>query len=46
MKEMIEQTKKGYCSPETEEGAYIPALLCDSLMNGSSEDIVDEEWQF
>ena len=43
---MTESRKTGYVSPEIEKGGYIPALLCQSLVDGGSEDIVDEDWDF
>lgn len=40
-------TKEDYRCPETCADAYIPVLLCDSLIDSEGfEDIVDEEWQF
>ena len=43
---MIETKRRGYISPRTEKDGYIPVLLCGSLVDGGSEDIVDEEWDF
>ena len=43
---MTNHNKRDYKRPETEASAYIPALLCDSLVDGGSEDIVDENWDF
>ena len=43
---MTNNHRKDYNSPKTEASAYIPALLCDSLIEGGSEDLVDEDWDF
>ncbi len=43
---MIKRNRRDYEMPKTEVDAYIPVLLCDSLIDGGSEDIVDENWDF
>lgn len=43
---MYKLKKRGYESPQCEQGGYIPALLCQSLVDGGSEELVDEQWDF
>jgi hypothetical protein len=44
---MTKPIMKGYKRPETSADAYVPVLLCQSLVtDGDSEDIVDENWDF
>jgi hypothetical protein len=37
---------KDYRSPEIELGEYIPAIICESLIDGGSEDLSEENWEF
>ena len=39
-------TKQGYSAPRTEYGPAVPELLCQSLVDGSIEDVGEEDWTF
>ena len=43
---MKNKSSKDYSRPEIEIGEYIPAIICDSLINGGSEDLSEENWDF
>lgn len=43
---MTKTTLRDYVRPEASADAYVPVLLCQSLVEGGSEDIVDENWVF
>jgi hypothetical protein len=35
-----------YKRPLAEYGVIIPAIICDSLVEGGSEDLTEENWDF
>ncbi len=35
-----------YKRPLAEYGEIIPAIICDSLVEGGSEDLTEENWDF
>lgn len=43
---MINISTKDYKSPSIDYGEYIPAIFCDSFVDGGTEDLTDENWDF
>ena len=41
---MVTHTRKEYIVPATESDRFFPDLLCDSQVDGSLEDLTEEEW--